>query len=65
MEDAYSKERKHRRKLQCELLDLKPRVEELEKAEAKLKKWESRRAEINHYLGMFAEMSKCEHLISA
>ncbi|RMY27050.1 hypothetical protein D0866_10422 [Hortaea werneckii] len=41
MEAAYGKERKQRRQIQNEVLDLKSRIEELEKCEARLAKWES------------------------
>lgn len=47
METAYSKERKQRRQLQSELQELKQRIETLEKAEARLKKWEERRPVID------------------
>ena len=58
MEAAFSKERKQRRQVQSELQELKNRVESLEKCEAKLKKWQDREPEINHYLHMFALMAQ-------
>jgi flagellar motility protein MotE (MotC chaperone) len=50
METAFSKERKQRRQVQQEVLDLKSRLEDLEEKEVKLQKWEARKDVINHYL---------------
>lgn len=58
MEAAYSKERKQRRQIQAEVLDQKSRLDELEKLEAQLRKWEKRKPLINHYLGLVGEMAK-------
>ncbi|KAK6396764.1 hypothetical protein LTR65_008662 [Meristemomyces frigidus] len=58
MEAAYSKERKHRRQTQAEVLELRARVEDLGKGEAQLKKWELRKPLINHYLGAVGEMAR-------
>jgi len=58
VESAYSKERKQRRQVQSELLDVKARVETLEKGESQLKKWEARKPVINHYLSVVGEMAK-------
>ncbi|KAI7210170.1 hypothetical protein KC333_g8365 [Hortaea werneckii] len=58
MESAYGKERKQRRQIQNEVLDLKSKIEELEKCEARLAKWESRKPIINHYLGIVGDMAK-------
>ncbi|KAI6879155.1 hypothetical protein KC360_g8154 [Hortaea werneckii] len=58
MEAAYGKERKQRRQIQNEVLDLKSKIEELEKCEAQLAKWESRKPVINHYLGIVGDMAK-------
>ena len=58
IEAAYSRERKQRRQVQSELLDLKARIETLEKGEAQLKKWEARKPVINHYLSVVGEMAK-------
>ncbi|RMY74171.1 hypothetical protein D0864_10073 [Hortaea werneckii] len=58
MEAAYVKERKQRRQIQNEVLDLKGKIEELEKCEARLAKWESRKPIINHYLGIVGDMAK-------
>ncbi|KAK5127574.1 hypothetical protein LTR85_006914 [Meristemomyces frigidus] len=58
MEAAYSKERKQRRQIQAEVLELRTRVEELEKGETQLKKWEARKPLINHYLGAVGEMAR-------
>ncbi|KAI7337575.1 hypothetical protein KC315_g2206 [Hortaea werneckii] len=58
MEAAYGKERKQRRQMQNEVLDLKSKIEELEECEARLAKWESRKPVINHYLGIVGDMAK-------
>lgn len=58
METAYSKERKGRRLVQSELLEMKTRVESLEISEAKLKKWEDRKPVIEHYVKTFPRMAK-------
>ncbi|RMZ02840.1 hypothetical protein D0862_05885 [Hortaea werneckii] len=58
MESAYGKERKQRRHIQNEVLDLKSKIEELEKCETRLAKWESRKPIINHYLGIVGDMAK-------
>ncbi|KAI7191191.1 hypothetical protein KC316_g6896, partial [Hortaea werneckii] len=58
MEAAYGKERKQRRQIQNEVLDLKSKIEGLEKCEARLAKWESRKPVINHYLGIVGDMAK-------
>lgn len=58
MEESCSKERKAHRRMQTELLEMKTRVAVLEKAEAQLQKWESRRALISHYLGVVKDMSE-------
>ncbi|KAI6829357.1 hypothetical protein KC332_g6892 [Hortaea werneckii] len=58
MEAAYGKERKQRRQIQNEVLALKSKIEELEKCEARLAKWESRKPIINHYLGIVGDMAK-------
>lgn len=65
MEAAYGKERKQRRQIQNEVLDLKSRIEELEKCEARLAKWESRKPIINHYLGIVGDMAKYAFCSSA
>ena len=57
-EASNSKERKQRRQIQSEVLELKTRVETLQKAEAELQKWESRKDVINHYLGIVGHMAK-------
>lgn len=55
MESTLSKERKQWRKHEVELNE---RIAALEKTEAKLKKWEARKAMINHYLGLVSKMSE-------
>ncbi|RMY54067.1 hypothetical protein D0865_04933 [Hortaea werneckii] len=62
MEAAYGKERKQRRQIQNEVLDLKSRIEELEKCEARLAKWESRKPIINHYLSIVGDMANCREI---
>jgi len=61
VEGACSSERQQRRQLQQDADDMKDRIRELEQGEAKLKKWEGRKAVINHYLGAVQEMSRCAH----
>ena len=58
METACSNERKARRQVQTELLELNNRIERLEKSEAQLKKWEARKPAINHYMSVVGEMAK-------
>ncbi|KAK5138392.1 hypothetical protein LTR08_003453 [Meristemomyces frigidus] len=58
MEAAFSKERKQRRQAQSDMNEQKHRIAELEKLEEKLKRWESRKSIINHYLGAFTEMTR-------
>ena len=56
-ETAYSNERKQRRQVQQQLSYMNARAAELEKADAKLQKWEARKAIINHYLDVIEPMS--------
>jgi hypothetical protein len=58
LEAALSRERKQRRQAQHANSDLKARVEELEKNEVKLQKWEARKDVINHYLGVVSDMAQ-------
>lgn len=62
VEAAYTKERKQRRQVQAEILELRARVEELEISEVRLKKWEARKPRINHYLAVFGEMARRVHV---
>ncbi|TKA65840.1 hypothetical protein B0A55_09121 [Friedmanniomyces simplex] len=57
METSYSRQHKQRRHLQQEILELKARVEAMEGAEAKLRKWEARKPLIHHYLQAVNDMS--------
>ena len=64
LESSFSKERKDWRQQEA---DIKDRIAALEKAEAKLKKWEQRREMINHYLGLVGKMGEyvaSRHLIT-
>ena len=55
---ALSKERKARKRLQSEQVELQNRVAVLQKMEAEVKKWEDRKPVINHYMKAFPEMTK-------
>lgn len=57
-ETAFAKERKQRRQVQAEALNLQSRLERFEKIESKLNMWESRKPKIFHYLGIFGEMMR-------
>lgn len=58
LEAAHSKERKERRRVQSEVLELKAREQEFESTEAGLRKWEGRKPVINHYLAAVGEMAR-------
>lgn len=59
METALSKERKQWRKREAEIQQaLKERDIEIETADAKLRKWDSRKDVINHYMGIVGSMAK-------
>ncbi len=58
MEKACSQERKARRQCQADNEELKSRIETLEKAETQLRKWESRKATINHYMSQVGAMAE-------
>lgn len=53
-----SKERKTRKRLQSEQVEMQNRVAALQKMEAKVMKWEDRKPVINHYMNAFPEMAK-------
>lgn len=58
MESSCTKERKQRRQLQSQALDLQKRLEHLQEIELKLKMWETRKPKIYHYLGVFGQMMR-------
>lgn len=58
LERTFSNERRQRRELQSEVLDLRDKSNRVEETESKLKMWESRKPKIYHYLGVFGEMMK-------
>ena len=58
LEAECSKERKRRRQIQADLVELKAKVANHARADAKLKDWEDRRARINHYLKLFPVIVK-------
>lgn len=55
MENTLSKERKQWRTQEA---DLNKRVASLEQTEARLNKWEQRKAKIDHYLNLVTKMSE-------
>ena len=55
---TLSKERKARKRLQIEQVELQNRVAALQKMEREVKKWEDRKPVINHYMKAFPEMTK-------
>jgi small-conductance mechanosensitive channel len=57
-EKSYAQERKARRQAQADLVQLKDRVQVLEKADLQLKNWEARKPMIEHYLGRTEAMAK-------
>lgn len=58
LEASCTKERKQRRQLQSQALDLQKRLEHLQEVETKLEMWETRKPKIYHYLGVFGQMMR-------
>lgn len=57
-EAALAKERKTRKQLQSEQVEMQDKVHALKKVEARLKNWEERKPMINHYMNAFCEVTK-------